>query len=81
MLRVRVDEVPSARPHQHKHGHEELTPTIANELHVRCRAAMGEIGAQLDAVRATLGGRERGVERLDGRLDENGQRAFEYFTS
>lgn len=42
---------------------------------------MGEIGAQLDAVRATLGGRERRVERLDGRLDENGQRAFEYFTS
>jgi hypothetical protein len=31
---------------------------------------MGEVRAQLDAVGPTRGGRERGIPRLDGRLDE-----------
>ena len=34
---------------------------------------MREVGAQLDAVGPTLGSCKGGVQRLDGRLDENGQ--------
>jgi hypothetical protein len=33
---------------------------------------VGEVGAQLDPVGTTRGGGERRVQRLDGRLEENG---------
>jgi len=36
---------------------------------------VGEVGAQLDAVGTTLGGRERRVQGLNGCLEENGHQA------
>ena len=36
---------------------------------------MGQISAELNAVGATLDGRQRSVHRLDGGLDKNGHKA------
>jgi len=47
--------------------------TVAQQLLGGRGAAMGEVGAQLEAVGPALGGRERGVQRLDGGFDEDGQ--------
>jgi len=58
-----------------------LRPTGTENLHVRRDAAMREVRAQLDTVSPTLGGRERSVQRLDGRLDENGYCLLPAFTN
>ncbi len=72
MLGVRTSEVPGAWAHEDKNCNGELGPTRPDDLHIGCRTTMGEIRRQLEAVGATLGGRERSVQRLDRRLDENG---------
>ena len=75
MLGVCIHQIASTRTNQHKHGNGELRAAGAEELHVRCGSAMGQIGAELNTVGATLGRRKRSVHRLDGGLDENGHKA------
>ncbi len=72
MLRVRVHEVPRARPHQDEDRNRQPGHTVAQQLDIGSGSSVGKIGAQLDAVRTTFDCRERGVERLNGGLDENG---------
>jgi hypothetical protein len=69
MLRIRIREISRARSHEHEDGNGEPSEAGPKQLEIRRRTAMREVRAQLDAVRATLGGRERGLERLDRRFD------------
>ena len=75
MLGVCIHEIASTRTNQHKHGNGELRAAGAEALHVRCGSAMGQIGAELNAVGAAVGRRKRGVHRLDGGLDKNAHKA------
>ena len=72
MLSVRVHEIACPRPDQDKEWDDEVRVTVAQQLHGGRGAAMGEVGAQLEAVGPALGGRECGFHRLNGGLDENG---------
>src|SRR6266576_6653786 len=81
MLGLRKHEIACTRTNQHKHGNGELRAAGAERLHVRRRSAMGQIGAELNTVGATLGRRKRSVHRLDGGLDENGHKAEVTLTS
>ena len=72
MLGVCIDEIARAGTHEDENRNRKLN---LKEVQIGSRAAMRQIGAKLNAVRATLGRRDRGVQRLHGRLDENGHRA------
>ena len=72
MLGIRIHEIPGARTHQSKNRNRKPGSAGTEELEVWGGAAVREIGAQLDAVGPTVGGRESSVQRLDGALDEDG---------
>ena len=75
MLGLCINEVARARTNQHKDRNRELRAAGAEDLLVRRRAAMGEIGAELDAVRPAFSGGKRGIQRFDGGLDKDGHKA------
>jgi hypothetical protein len=75
MLGAGIHEVPGARAHEDKDWNTELGLTGTEQLKSGRGAAMGEIGAQLDAVGSTLGSRERSLQGFNGCLDENGHMA------
>src|SRR3954465_12520956 len=70
MFGVCIHEVSGARTHQHEHRDLQALDASANKTGGGRGAAMREIGAQLDALRAARLGGQRGVERLDGRFDK-----------
>jgi len=57
MLVRRVRESAHARSHEHEDRDAQARAALAEQLHVGRRPAMSEMGAQLDAMRATCGRR------------------------
>ena len=70
MLSGCIAEVARARTHEHEDWNRQSGYRLTKELDRGRRAAMRQIGAQLDAIGAARLRRERGLERLDGRLDQ-----------
>ena len=72
MVFVAVDEIARPRPHEHENRDVEPGFRVANQLDGRCRSTLRKIGAQLDAMRATFRGGERGIQRFDRGFNEHG---------
>jgi methylated-DNA-[protein]-cysteine S-methyltransferase len=68
MLGIGVGEIARAGTHEDENRNRKLHLT---EVQVGSRPAVGEVGAQLEAVGAPHDSRKRGVQRLHGCLDEN----------
>ena len=68
MLGIGVDEIARAGTHEDENRNRKLS---LKEVQVGSNTAVGKVGAQLEAVGAPCDGRARGVERLNGCLDEN----------
>src|SRR5689334_24286393 len=75
MLGICINEVAGAWTNQHKDRNLELRAARAEHSLVRRRAAVGEIGADLDAVRPAFSGGKCGVQRFDSGLDKNSHKA------
>ena len=70
-LTLRVDEASRARSNQNEHRKPYSLGDGGNQSLVWCGAALVQILAQLDPVDTSSLGGERGIESLNGCLDEN----------
>src|SRR5256886_1753733 len=69
----RVQEVTAPRPHEHEDGNVEPRPADRERTRGGRRAALDQVGAELDADRAAARGGERGFDGVDAGLDDDGQ--------
>src|SRR5207302_1301224 len=68
----RVEEVSAARPDEHEDRDVEPRPADRERTRGGRRAALDQVGAQLEAVRAATRGGERGLDGVDAGFDEDG---------
>src|SRR5439155_8120765 len=71
-LSRRVEEVTAAWPNEDEDGDLEPRPADRERTRGGRCAALYEVGAELDPVRAASGGGECGFNRIDARFDEDG---------